>query len=375
MGFTWLVALISVFLINYTQANFYKSQLENAASKALGLQARISGKFTISIFPGLHINIKAVSLRNHNREVATLSDTNLHIAILPLFHKEVQATCACREIKASGFAFSNVEFHLKAKDGIIVVKPARIHLYKGEGSANIRADLSGAAPEYIIHFSLSKFRVEEYIKTKFPKNVASGSMDLTTNLTMQGNSETELKQSASGDISLRGENITFYGRDLDKEFSRYESSQNFNLFDAGAYFFLGPLGLAVTKGYNFTKAYQDTEGKSAIGVLCSDWKVEKGAAYSGDVAMATQHHRLALKGSLDLVNERFNNVTIALIDPKGRAIVKQEISGPFMEPVVKKPAFLMSLAGPAINLAKRGENFVIGNRSKVFYAGSVPPPK
>lgn len=36
-----------------------------------------------------------------------------------------------------------------------------------------------------------------------------------------------------------------------------------------------------------------------------------------DVAMATKQNRVALKGGLDFVNERFDNVTIALIDARG----------------------------------------------------------
>jgi len=44
-----------------------------------------------------------------------------------------------------------------------------------------------------------------------------------------------------------------------------------------------------------------------------------------DVAMATKQNRVALKGGLDFVNERFDNVTIALIDTRGCIKAKQTL--------------------------------------------------
>jgi hypothetical protein len=57
--------------------------------------------------------------------------------------------------------------------------------------------------------------------------------------------------------------------DIDKELSRYEFSQSFNLVDVGAFFFAGPLGLAVTKGYNFPSIFQSSGGSSQIRTLVS----------------------------------------------------------------------------------------------------------
>ena len=87
--------------------------------------------------------------------------------------------------------------------------------------------------------------------------------------------------------------------------------------DVAALLLAGPAGLAVTKGYNFASNFQESEGRSEIRALVSDWKVERGVAQAQDVAMATKQNRVALKGGLDFVNERFVDVTVALIDTKG----------------------------------------------------------
>jgi hypothetical protein len=56
-------------------------------------------------------------------------------------------------------------------------------------------------------------------------------------------------RSADGDAFLHAHDLTLEIGDIDKELSRYESGQSFNLVDVCAFFFAGPLGLAVTKEY------------------------------------------------------------------------------------------------------------------------------
>jgi AsmA protein len=200
-------------------------------------------------------------------------------------------------------------------------------------------------------------------------------MDFSANLVMQGRTMNELRQTATGQISLRGKNLVLNGRDLDQAFARYESSQTFNLVDAGAFFFAGPVGLAVTKGYNFASILQGSAGRSEIRILVSDWKVERGVAQSQDVAMATDKNRVALQGGLDFVNKRFDDVTVALIDARGCIRVQQTIHGAFKNPVVEKPSVLKSLTGPVVKLLKQVGRLFPGGECEVFYAGSVAPPK
>jgi AsmA protein len=200
-------------------------------------------------------------------------------------------------------------------------------------------------------------------------------MDFSMNLSMQGTTVNEMKLTMDGEVSLRGENLALDGIDLDRVLSRFESSQNFNLVDVGAFFFAGPIGLAVTKGYNFASLFKGSEGRSEIRTLISDWKFERGVAQAQDVAMATNRNRIALRGELDFANEQFNDVTMATIDAKGCAMVRQKITGSFQKPVVEKPSILMSLTGPARKLLKKGRDLLPGGECEVFYAGSVAPPE
>jgi AsmA protein len=285
------------------------------------------------------------------------------------------AELACGEVRTKDYAASDLKFSVAGQRGVFDLKPLTMRVFAGQGSGSIRADFTGAVPLYHVRYSLSQFRIEAFLKNLSTQKAAEGTMDFSANLSMRGETVNKLRQSMAGQISLRGKNLILNGRDLDQAFARYESSQTFNLVDVSAFFFAGPVGLAVTKGYNFGSILQGSEGRSEIRTLVSDWKVERGVAQSQDVAMATDKNRVALQGGLDFVNERFDDVTVALIDAKGCIRAQQTIHGAFKKPVVEKPSALKSLTGPMVKLLKQVGRLFPGGECEVFYAGSVAPLK
>ncbi len=287
----------------------------------------------------------------------------------------VTADITCGEIRTKNFVMSDVKFSVAGKNGAFDFKPVTLRIFSGQGSGDIRADFSGDINFYQIHYSLSQFRIEEFFRPLMSKKIAEGPMDFSANLSMKGKTVNEMKRSAEGEVSLVGKNLTLNGSDLDREFARFESSQSFSLVDAGAFFFVGPLGLAVTKGYNFAGIFRGSGGNSKIQTLVSHWKIDHGVAQAQDVAMATNENRMALTGKLDLVNEQIDDVTMALIDARGCAKVRQKIHGSFQKPVVVNQSVLKSLAGPALKLLKKGRGLFPGGECEVFYAGSAPSPK
>lgn len=285
------------------------------------------------------------------------------------------AQAACKEIRKDSVTLSDVAFTADMKDGVIDLDPVTTRVFGTQGSGTLHADFSAAVPLYRMDYTLSQFPIEALFKTMSQRQVASGRMDFSANLSTQGSTVKELRQGIQGQISLRGSNLTLSGSDLDRAFERFESSQSFNLVDVGAFFFAGPLGLVVTKGYDFARVAQTQGGSSEIRALVSDWKVERGQAQAQDVAMATRENRIALKGRLDLVNDRFDDVTMALVDAKGCVKVQQKIRGTFQDPVVEKPALVAALAGPALRLLRKGTDLLTGGSCDVFYAGSVAAPR
>lgn len=284
---------------------------------------------------------------------------------------------ACSEVRGENTTVSDLKFSVEATEGVFNFKPVTMRVFGGQGSGSLRMDRSVAVPLVHVSYALSKFRVEDFFKALAPGRSVHGLMDFSTTLSMRGRTRVELRQSANGEMSLSGMNLTLAGADLDKELLKYESTQNFNLVDISAFLFAGPIGLAATKGYAFAKLGQQSGGSTQIRTVVSKWKVEKGVADAKDVAMATRENRLALRGGLDFVDDEYDDVIVALIDSNGCAKVRQKIRGPFRKPVVEKLGILASLAGPVLKSLSKARALLPGAREKceVFYSGSVAPPK
>lgn len=458
-----LLVVVIVIALLYVRAKVTRPMMEAAASSALGMEVTVEGRVTTGVFPGLHVTLEDVHIRNRGSSIVAAREARISIDYLPLLWSEVRigrialsqavisiermpdgtysfekpgspvallpsldmesvtvsdgtlgftnrqsgdiyearhcdlearslqvqphdgrglmqrvsvtADVDCPEIRRNNVIASNLRFSADAGNGVFRVEPITMQLFGAQGSGIIEADFTKATPLHHIHYALPQFHIEEFFRTQSPRKIARGLMDFETDLTMQGNTVSEMRQTLAGRMSLRGKDLTLEGTDLDEAFSQYAASQKFNLVDGGAFFFAGPLGLAVTKGYDFAGIFMGSGGSSELHTLVSDWQVEHGIAKAQDVAFATNRNRMALQGGLDFANERFVDVTTALIDANGCAQVKQKIHGTFQKPVVEQPSFLEAITGPAVKLLKKARDIFPGGECEVFYAGSVAPPK
>lgn len=284
------------------------------------------------------------------------------------------AETACRQLSGADIAAADVRLSLVAKDGVFDLDPVTLRVFGAQGTGSVRADFSGTVPHYRIIHSLPQFAIAQVFKARTAQELSAGRMDFTADLTLRGNGAADLKRSAQGQVSLRGENLVFHGSDIDREIARIKSTQRFSLVDAGAFMFAGPFGLAVTKGYDFANVLQGSGGSSDIRLLVSDWQFRNGVAQARDVAMATDENRIAVRGRLDLVGQRFDDFTVALIDTGGCAILRQNIEGTFAQPKVAQASLLQTLAGPALGLFKKGKALFVEEKCAVFYHGSVAAP-
>ncbi len=282
---------------------------------------------------------------------------------------------SCKDVKAQDLRISDVRVDMKARGGMFEANPFTMKIFGGNCKGTIKGVMTGESREYSIDFAITKFRFEEVLGTFNQKKSVHGELDMKSHLEMKGKDTTEFTSTAQGDVSLRGHNLSLKSLDIDTMLEKYEKSQNFNLVDLGAFFVVGPLGAVLTKGYDFGSAYKESlGGESTILKLVSDWKVRNGIAEAVDVAFITSKNRVALNGKLDFVNDRFEDVTVAVLNANGCATQSQRIRGSFNKPKIDKPNIFRSLMGPVISLATKSYDMLKGDKCDVFYRGSLAQP-
>jgi hypothetical protein len=325
-----------------------------------------------------------VYLDKKTGEKTELREINLAIADLsvagapgPMMRNvSFAGTMECKELRRKDLKIDNIKGHIKAAKGVFYLNSLTMNIFGAKGEGDITANEAEAEAEYRINLTVSKLDFEKLQESFGAKRLIGGKGDLVASLTVIDKKGRSLISGTNGTLSLRGNNLITHTVDLDKVLSAYETSQRFNLVDVGAFFIAGPLGTAALKGYRYGDVYYQTlGGRGTITRFVSHWKIKNGQAEATDCAFSTPHNRVALKGGLNLVRERYNNVTIALLDEKGCAKFKQGISGPFGAPQVNALSAVQSLAEPIFDLYRTSKRFVQGGKCEVFYSGSVQQPR
>jgi AsmA protein len=282
----------------------------------------------------------------------------------------------CKELLQKDLRIENLKGPIKADKGVFSLQPLTMDVFGGKGEGYFTADESPADPVYTINLTVSKLDFDKLEKFFGTNKVIGGKGDLSVSLTVTEKGRGNLMRNLDGTFALRGDNLIAYTVDLDKVLSTYETSQTFHLVDLASFFIAGPLGTVALKGYRYGNLYYQAQGgQGTITQFISHWKIQNGEADAVDCALATHHNRVALKGKLNLVKERYDKVTMALLDDKGCAIFEQAIIGSFDNPQVGMVSMVESLAGPFFNLYRKAKRFVQAGKCEVFYNGAVQQPR
>ncbi|MBW2449246.1 MAG: AsmA family protein [Deltaproteobacteria bacterium] len=286
----------------------------------------------------------------------------------------------CKTLKIYNVTLMNLVMRAAGEKGILDINPVSMNIFGGTGNGSIHVDMTGSSPHYRVIYTLNRVRIEEllqqYSLKKIPRKTIEGPVNFSADLTAMGKSADEVKRSLNGNLSLNGENLMLYNIDIDAFIMKYERSQNFNLVDVGAFLLAGPFGPVLTKSYNFASLYEESQGgKGIIKELISVWKVKKGIAEALDVALASKKQRIAMKGALNFINERFVDVTVAALDKRGCAVYSEKVHGSFHKPQIEKESIFTSIAGSVSNPLEDAWKFIQGKKCTVFYSGSVSQPE
>jgi len=309
---------------------------------------------------------------NLTLKAITIDDTSADIIRTVSFTGNFDSKTVVRK----DLRISNLKATIKAGNGIFSFEPVRMDIFDAKAEGTIAVDKSGSETVYKMNFSIPKLDMVKLQESFGAKKTLGGKADLETALAIREKGARKLTSGLEGSFSLQGDNLIMYTMDLDKTLTAYSKTQDFNLVDLGSFFVAGPLGAVAAKGYHYGDVYSQTRGgQGSIRRLVSRWNIKNGKAESVDCALSTENNRVALKGRLNLVEERYENVTVALLDEKGCAKMKQSVSGPFSNPKLGTVSAAESLASPIFSLYRKAKSVVSGGKCEVFYKGAVRHPR
>lgn len=199
----------------------------------------------------------------------------------------------------------------------------------------IEVDLSGRTPSIHLAYSLDNFPVESALQNFNPTPLLSGRVDFSVDVRTWGTGEASWVKNASGVISLEGENLTLHGIDLKKRLEAMPARLPGKLVDLGAYFLLHPLGDLLIGDLELDQAFalQPREGKiTRVSRLISAWEFRNGRLESRDVALRFPQGQIAVDASLNMQTDSIEQFTVAVVNSKGRPLLRQMVAGAFADP-------------------------------------------
>jgi len=205
-----------------------------------------------------------------------------------------------------------------------------------------------------------------------------GDIALDLDLTGAGFYGSLLGSNVEGRFAMSGHDIEVDGIDLDAVLSDLERTQKTGLLELGVYALAGPGGALLSRGASYKALLESAsrEGTGRLAEVHSELRFDAGVLHTQDVAFATEKHRMAVNGSIDLKENGPLNLQIATLGPKGCARYMEEIKGTVAKPEVAKAGVVVkgvitpvtSILGTLASILSQGDC------DEPFYGGKVAAP-
>jgi len=349
----------------------------------------INGSFDAKLeFPKDSIVFKTLRMANADLEIFNLSghDTILSKSLMinlndvyydldidsnPMASLTADGLIGGERIYTSKFDVDSINLNFSVRNGLYKINTNAKSFFGADGYGTFICRPWGEKLFYRLKYSVNKFAIEDLLATLLDKPVLEGNMSFSADLAMSGDDWDNLSKELNGNIRSEGNDLVFYGLDIDKVLENVERSQNFTLLDAGAVLLTGPVGLAVTKGSDLAILIASNPGEmTPIPKIVSNWDIQNGKIMMNDVAFRTSKNRIAAQGYVNLSKDTID-VTFAILNKDGSSKLSQNIFGSFKDPQRGEIEVLQSLLSPVTNLF----NSMLGVQSDTFYTGSINHPE
>ncbi len=339
------------------------------------------------------VNIKEVRIKNANINFEDLQNKakakiqNINVAIdnigfdpskKMLNAISFDANTKIEKIIYDKFNIKDIVVALNMKDAIATMSNMKLTMYDSIVDANAKLNLNKKIPFLNIEVNIPEFKLASFSKEYLKKDLLSGIVKVHKKFSMSLGDINTIKKTLNGTALIDGKGVGIKGFDLDKVLSKYNDTKKMNPADLGM-----SLASGFAKSGNLSGVFGGGQGGTTLlKQLHVKVDIAKGIANLSDVAMATGKNRVALKGKLDIVKDRFLDLKFGVLDASNCAKFSQTIQGTFTKPKVKVDA---STVESAVNMASS----LLGSfgiktpkiptkkvgKCKVFYNGVVKQPK
>ena len=233
------------------------------------------------------------------------------------------------QITYNKYNIYNTTLDFDLKDAVANLNSMKYTIFDSQASAKARVDMSGKEPKISVEELIPNLKLENFSKEVLEKDLLKGVVNAKANISFVGADELSVRKTAKGVVLFDGQGVGVKGYDIDKIVKSYNALKSGDLKKAGASF----LSSAMDNASKGKGAFDDLKGgTTAIERLHVKIDIAKSIATLSDVAIATAGNRIAVKGSINIVDESLKGVSVAILDKKGCASYSQNISGSLSNP-------------------------------------------
>ena len=348
----------------------------NAGSKQIPIQSVIVKPFTLAArdlaFTHEVITIDQAGLKIKGDQWALIANNRGTLVDFDSFLKatKMSGPATIKRLTLPDQLFENLQGTIRNNHGLITSDPVELEFFGERTRLGINWDLRQTVERVQLRVDIPGMDTGRFFRKADNMDILNGTLKLQAELEARGDDRNAIVKNINGRFSMQGANLTMKGVDFDKALDEFQKMGAYGFRDFATLITLGPLASIVSHGYDQLEALEKmmaAKGDSTIRQIVSDWKITNGVAQAGDVAFSTQRHRVAIAGSIDFLNRRLQNVTIAVVDPNGCIVNREIVDGPFENPEVKDTGVIQRTF---IRPLKR----FLKSDCQAFYNGSVAHP-
>lgn len=283
------------------------------------------------------VNVKKIRFEDANiryidneaKRQFTLNDIDLSINDInydALKHRiqglSFKAESTIAQAKYDKYTVKDIAMNFDMKESIATIESLKYTLFDTPIQGSGKIDLSGKSPQISIKSKITDLKLSELSKEIFGEPFLEGMANGDLKLSFFLGDMLTVKNTLGGFVQLFGEGVNVKGYDVDKILSTFDANQN----SAKETNFASLLSGSITSFKGGNSVLYQINTKFDIGY--SEIKLS-------DVALSTSRNRLAFNGALQIIEEKFLDVKVALVDTKGCSIFEQTIVGTFDKPALK----------------------------------------